>query len=193
MLKLERLVHDGGRSHVGEILLLLARGEDAGNDDVIGLGKRLREFRAEETRAGEQVRLEDHTDLGLRVAATGRIQQRSDFGRMMRVIIDDRHLADGATDLEAACGTEERGDRRGGTFDVHAQQRGRDNRRGGVACVVDAGNGKRHCDAALLFADQSARNMQREMFGSAFGGFAFRFDAYQRGTVQVAQFGGVPC
>lgn len=40
MLKLERLVHDGGRSHVGEILLLLARGEDAGNDDVIGLGKR---------------------------------------------------------------------------------------------------------------------------------------------------------
>ena len=139
------------------------------------------------------MRLEDHTDLGLRVAATGRIQQRSDFGRMMRVIIDDRHLADGATDLEAACGTEERGDRRGGTFDVHAQQRGRDNRRGGVACVVDAGNGKRHCDAALLFADQSARNMQREMFGAAFGGFAFRFDAYQRGTVQVAQFGGVPC
>ena len=53
MLKLERLVHEGGRSHVGEILLLLARGEDAGNDDVIGLGKRLREFRAEETRAGE--------------------------------------------------------------------------------------------------------------------------------------------
>ncbi len=35
-----------------------SRGEDAGNDDVIGLGKRLREFRAEETRAGEQVRLE---------------------------------------------------------------------------------------------------------------------------------------
>ena len=63
MLKLERLVHDGGRSHVGEILLLLARGEDAGNDDVIGLGKRLREFRAEETRAGEQVRLEDKEDF----------------------------------------------------------------------------------------------------------------------------------
>ena len=63
MLKLERLVHDGGRSHVREILLLLARGEDAGNDDVIGLGKRLREFRAEETRAGEQVRLEDKEDF----------------------------------------------------------------------------------------------------------------------------------
>ena len=134
MLKLERLVHDGGRSHVGEILLLLARGEDAGNDDVIGLGKRLREFRAEETRAGEQVRLEDHTDLGLRVAATGRIQQRSDFGRMMRVIIDDRHLADGATDLEAACGTEERGDRRGGPrrrSDRDDRDYDRDDRRGG--------------------------------------------------------------
>lgn len=42
MLKLERLVHDGGRSHVGEILLLLARGEDAGNDDVIGLASAAR-------------------------------------------------------------------------------------------------------------------------------------------------------
>ena len=134
-------------------------------------------------------------DLGLRVAATGRIQQRSDFGRMMRVIIDDRHLADGATDLEAACGAEERGDRRGGARSTSMPN--------SAAAIIAAEalralwmpgtvsvTAMRRSSSPIQIP---ARNMQREMFGSAFGGFASRFDAYQRGTVQVAQFGGVPC
>ena len=63
-------------------------GEDAGDDDVIGLGQRLGELVGEHTRARKQVWLEQHPDDGTRVPAPGGVEQRADLRGMMRVIVD---------------------------------------------------------------------------------------------------------
>ena len=42
-------IHDGGRGNLREVLLLLTGRENAGDDDIIGLGQRLGEFARKRT------------------------------------------------------------------------------------------------------------------------------------------------
>ena len=52
---------------------------------------------------------------------------------------------------------------------------------------MNAWNGERHGNHTFLFVQQSRRHMQGEMFSAALRAFAFRFDMYERRTVQITQ------
>ena len=155
VVKLKRLVHNGGGANRRIVLLLFTCGENAGDDHIIRLGQCFSEFTRKEHGPGEQVRLEDHANHRLRVPAARRIQQCRNLRRMMRVIINDSHLADHTTHLETTGSSKERRGGLGSVLDIDAQQRGRNNRSGGIARVVNAWNGKRHRNHTLMFAQQS--------------------------------------
>lgn len=72
VVKLKRLVHNGGGANRRIVLLLFTCGENAGDDHIIRLGQCFSEFTRKEHGPGEQVRLEDHANHRLRVPAARR-------------------------------------------------------------------------------------------------------------------------
>ena len=120
--ELKSLFHNGVRADRRIILLLFTCGENSSDNHIIRLSQRLRECFREKPGAGEQMRLENHTNRRLRIFTAGSIQQSRNLSRMMRVIVNDGHLADGAAHLEATGCAEERRGRTGGLLNVNSQQ-----------------------------------------------------------------------
>ena len=52
---------------------------------------------------------------------------------------------------------------------------------------MNAGNGEGDRNAAFLDIDQSGRQVQDEMLGTALRAFALRFNTYVSGAVQIAE------
>ena len=80
---------------------LLAGPVDLRHAGAVSSGQRRPELEREMPRAGVEVRLEEHEHASLSPLA-GRRQQRRDLARMMGVVVDDRHAAALADELEPA-------------------------------------------------------------------------------------------
>ena len=81
---------------------LLARGVNLGDQDVIGIGEGVGKVVPEHLRAAVSVRLPDRPDRAVRVATACRFQRRPNLERVMGVVVDHRHAADLAFQLEAS-------------------------------------------------------------------------------------------
>ena len=90
---------------------LLAGEVDVGDDDVVGRGERRGELACEVARPRDEVRLEEHPQPPARERLAGGGDRRRDLGRVVGVVVDDRHAPD-PRDLEAAAGAREATERR---------------------------------------------------------------------------------
>ncbi len=85
-------VDDQLGAHAGH--LLLARGVELGDGDVVRAGESGRELRGKVSRARIQVRLKEHAKAAARIELARGLDRRGHLGRMVGVVVDDRHAGD---------------------------------------------------------------------------------------------------
>src|SRR5437588_10010773 len=102
------------------------------------------------------MRLKERDDAALGIAAARRVERRFDFGRMMRVIVDDERAVVVAEDLEAAIDAQELGNAGGDRVGTDAELARDCNRGQRIAHVVLAGNEELEETDAVDFERRSA-------------------------------------
>ncbi len=112
-------------------------GEDVDDHDLVGAGERRGEVVEQERCARVHVRLEDGPQPAIRSDALSRgLERRAHLGRVVRVVVEDRHAASIRDELHAASGSAERCQAIREPVEVRAEGAGQHQGRGGVADVV---------------------------------------------------------
>jgi hypothetical protein len=136
-------VDDELAGHAGDGLL--AGGVDGGDDEQVGAGERVGEAAPQVAGARVAVRLEHAHDPPPRPGRGG-VERGSDLGGEVVVAVDEGDAGDLAPLLPPPADTREPRERGRHRLQLGTEGQGGDDHGGGVACVVEAGEG--HLDAA---------------------------------------------